>query len=370
MKSVRVSLKERSYNIGFGPLEKGFLPALKSVSSPTKILVLTSRAVANGGHLNRLKKQLARMRASITSIVLPNGEQHKTLKTVQSLYTAGFKAGLDRKSLVIGLGGGVITDMAGYFAATYMRGIPFVSVPTTVLGMVDAAIGGKTGVDTPEGKNLVGAFWQPKLVWIDAAFLKTLPEREWRTGMAEIVKYGVIKDAKFFTWLESKIRHSDFSKWPSNDVMKALHRSAEVKAMVVSGDERETPLKGGREILNFGHTSGHALEAAVGFGGLSHGEAISIGMVLAGHLALSLGLWSSDAQLQMISFFEAAKLPTRFPKLSSKEKAAFWSALHKDKKNIGGHLRFVLPERLGKVQVRSGISVSLVKAAAKRCGYR
>lgn len=354
MKPIRVPLGDRSYDICFGPLKRGFARRFKQLfPDKPSVMIVTARAVAAAGHARALERALKGHVRSGKTIALPNGEQHKNLKTMDLLYKEGFEAGLDRKSVVIGLGGGVITDMTGFLAATYMRGVPFVSVPTTLLGMVDAAIGGKTGVDVPEGKNLVGAFWQPKLVWIDPAVLNTLPEREWRTGFAEVIKYGVIKDRPFFDWLEKKFSDNPRVKtWNAADVGKSLWVSAKTKAMVVSADERETPLKAGREILNFGHTTGHALEAATGYGSLSHGEAISIGMVVAGRLALDQGLWSNQEQIRLIRLFQRAGLPVHFPKLSKVERRHFWSAMSKDKKNVAGKLRFVLPVKMGVATVR------------------
>jgi 3-dehydroquinate synthase len=200
----------------------------------------------------------------------------------------------------------------------------------------------------------VGAFWQPRLVWIDPETLKTLPEREWRTGFAEVIKYGVIKNRSFFEWLEKKVlAEPNFSKWAIKDVLKAIYISAQTKASVVSADERETPLKGGREILNLGHTSGHALEAAFGYRQLSHGEAISIGMVLAGRLAIRHKMWSAREQLRLMRILRQSGLPIELPRLSPKQRSVFWSALLKDKKNVNGQLRFVLPVRLGIATVAS-----------------
>lgn len=354
MKPIRVHLKERSYDICFGSLKKDF-PQAFSRLFPHKpnVLIVSSRAVAKAGHVRALERSLKGKVQSGHTVAIPNGEEYKNLGTMDLLYKEGFAAGLDRKSVVIGLGGGVITDMAGFLAATYMRGIPFVSVPSTLLGMVDASIGGKTGVDVPEGKNLVGAFWQPQLVWIDPSLLQTLPEREWRTGFAEVIKYGVIKNRPFFDWLEIGLKKTPhLPKWSSKDIEKALYVSAQTKAAVVSGDERETPLKGGREILNFGHTTGHALEAALGYGSISHGEAISIGMVVAGRLAMESGLWSNHEQSRLIHLFQLAGLPIRFPRLTSEQSKQFWAALTKDKKNISGVIRFVLPKKIGQATVQ------------------
>lgn len=365
MKRIMVRLKERSYPILIGPYEKGLVQEIRRRFSgrPSRILLVSSPSIARRGHVARLNKVLSRLGVPISVAFVPDGEAHKTTETLLRLFHMALKNRLDRKSLVVAMGGGVITDMAGFFAATYMRGISYVAVPTTLLGMVDAAIGGKTAVDLPGGKNLFGAFWQPLIVSINPTVLRTLPEREWRTGMAEVVKYGVIQDADFFRWLVSRTRQSsDPRTWSAADVVWMIATSAGIKAGVVSADEKERPLAGGREILNFGHTIGHALEAATGYRTLTHGEAISIGMVLAGRMALKCRLWSDDLQLQLVTLLETLRLPIAFPKLTARQKTVFWSSLKKDKKHVGGRLRFVLPVRLGHVSVTSGISVSLLKS--------
>ncbi len=365
MKKIHVRLKSRSYPIVIGSLSSAFLSELKRVVSwpPSKIFVVSSPRIQKAGALKRVTSILKRSGVSLHTALIPDGETKKNLGTVQELFKEAFIAKLDRRSLVVVIGGGVLTDMAGLFAATYMRGIAYASVPTTMLGMVDAAIGGKTAVDLPEGKNLLGAFWQPKLVWNDASLLKTLPAREWRTGLAEVVKYGVIWDAPFFAWLEKKVRRSaNPQHWSASDLDRILSISAAAKAAIVSADENEKPLAGGREILNFGHTIGHALEAATGYRSLTHGEAISIGMVAAGRLALRKKLWSEDAQLRLSTLLEALGLPIAFPRLTARQRSLFWSALQHDKKHVGGLLRFVLPVRLGRVVVQSGLPVSLVRS--------
>lgn len=365
MKSIPVHLEKRSYKITIGALGPALISSLKKmgISKQTQVLVISSPKLQKLGHVGRLLKTLKAGGFSPAVALISDGEQHKNFKTLTSLYRAALKNRLDRASLVIGLGGGVVTDLVGFFAATFMRGIRYVSVPTTLLAMVDAAIGGKTGVDLPEGKNLAGSFWQPSLVWIDPALLKTLPDREWKTGMAEVIKYGVIRDKKFFDWIEDRVRRRpNLRRWNSKDLEKVIYVSAQTKAAVVSADENEKPLMGGREILNFGHTIGHALEAATGYKTLTHGEAISIGMVMVGRLALRLGLWSRDAQLQLTSLFDAVQLPINFPSLSAKQLNKFWSALQKDKKHVGGQLRFVLPKKIGAVEVRSGIPISHIRS--------
>lgn len=362
MKTIRVRLGARSYDIAGGPLGPSFARSLKKLDvGSTGILLVTSASVQKSGHARKAARALSSAGFRITTVVLPDGERFKTFKSLEKLYQQGFESRLDRHSAVVAIGGGVITDLAGFFAATYMRGIDFVSVPTTLLGMVDAAIGGKTSVDRPEGKNLVGAFWQPRLVWIDPGVLKTLPTKQWKTGFAEILKYGVIFDAAFFDWLENRIvRTPAFEHWPLADVEKAIRRSAEIKALVVSADEREKPLGGGREILNFGHTIGHALEAATGYSAFTHGQAISIGMCAAGRLALFHRMWSWPQQIRLENVLKRAGLPVRFPTLTASQRRRFWESLEKDKKNIGGKLRFVLPQKIGRVTVKNGLSPSLV----------
>ena len=371
MKRVRVSLGSRSYDVAFGPVRSGLAESIRRLGfSGRRAMIVTSAPIARAGHARAVRAALAKAGVHATLVVVADGEQNKTLKTVGQLYRLGARAGLDRKSLVVAVGGGVITDMAGFLAATYMRGIPFVSVPTTLLGQVDAAIGGKTGVDTPDGKNLVGAFWQPALVWVDTNLLRTLPKRDWRTGFAEIAKYGVIVSAPFFAWLEKKIDALPLmSDWKASDIDHAVRISAAAKARVVSRDEREAPLGGGREILNFGHTAGHALEAATGYRRYTHGEAISIGMAVAGEISLALHRWTRRDHDRMLALLIVAGLPTNFPKLSASQKSAFWSALRKDKKNVSGKLRFVLPLKIGRVEVTSGITDALVRRALARCGF-
>jgi 3-dehydroquinate synthase len=371
MKRVRVPLGSHSYDISFGPVKSGLSSSLRRLGfAGRRALLVTAAPIARAGHSRAVLAALKKAGIRTTVALVPDGEVNKTIGSLTRLYRSGAEAGLDRKSLVVAVGGGVITDMAGFFAATYMRGVSFVSVPTTLLGMVDAAIGGKTGVDTPDGKNLVGAFWQPRLVWIDTGLLRTLSKRDWRTGFAEVAKYGVIANEPFFRWLVAKIQERpSMARWRPADVDVAVRTSAASKARIVVRDERETPLAGGREILNFGHTAGHALEAATGFRRFSHGEAISVGMAVAGELAVALGRWRRVEHTRMLKLLTAAGLPVRFPRLSTSQKKAFWSALRKDKKNVDARLRFVLPRKIGRVEVRSGISVSDVRRAAVRCGF-
>lgn len=367
MKKINVNLKSRSYPIIVGPLNNGIKKEIRSVLpfAPTKIFLVSSPRVAKAGHVKRVEKVLNGL-APLSTCLISDGELQKNINTLLKLYQQSFQSQLDRRSLVVVVGGGVLTDLVGLFAATFMRGISYISIPTTLLAMVDAAIGGKTAIDLPQGKNLLGIFWQPSLVWNDPSFLGTLPVREWKTGMAEVSKYGIIRDVHFFKWLEDRVRiNPNPLRWKRAEVEKMIFVSAAIKADVVSRDETETPLRGGREILNFGHTIGHALEAATGYKKLTHGEAISIGMVAVGRMALKMGTWSEDAQLRLLTLLDAIGLPLEMPRLSASEQRTFWKALSTDKKHIGGKLRFVIPQKIGLVRVQSGIPLSLIKSSLR-----
>jgi 3-dehydroquinate synthase len=266
----------------------------------------------------------------------------------------------------VALGGGVVGDMAGFAAASWLRGIAVVQVPTTLLAMVDASIGGKTGVNHPGGKNLIGAFHQPKLVLIDPLTLATLPEREFRAGMAEVIKYGVIGDGTLFSDLEAAALADPAGGLASRQALgpallqQILERSAQAKAQVVAADEREG---GMRAILNYGHTLGHVVEALCGYGTYLHGEAVGIGMVAAGELALAMGLWSDQDQARQRAVIGAAGLPMAWPDLDPQ---AVLQCLQGDKKVRDGQVRFVLPTGIGSVEIRNDVSASTVVAALQR----
>ncbi len=295
-------------------------------------------------------------------LVIEAGEDQKTPATVGLIHDAAFARKLERGSLIAALGGGVVGDMAGFAAASWLRGIAVVQVPTTLLAMVDASIGGKTGVNHPGGKNLIGAFHQPRLVLIDPDSLATLPEREFRAGMAEVIKYGVIGDPELFRELETAgERLASMDTLPATLLQSVLERSAAAKAKVVAADEKEGGL---RAILNYGHTLGHVVEALCGYGTYLHGEAVAIGMVAAGELALELGLWSPDDQARQRAVIAAAGLPGRWPELN---KPSVLECLQGDKKVRDGCVRFVLPTSLGRVEIRSDVSGEQVLAALARC---
>jgi len=293
---------------------------------------------------------------TVAQCILPAGEQYKTPESLQKIYDVALENRLERSSTILALGGGVIGDMAGFAAATWLRGINFVQVPTTLLAMVDASIGGKTGVNHPHGKNLIGAFHQPKLVLIDPQVLKTLPEREFRAGMAEVIKYGIIRDAELFEKLEQSQR-LDHLQYISDELLQEiLTRSCQAKADVVSKDEKEAGL---RAILNYGHTIGHAVESLTGYKVVNHGEAVAIGMVAAGQIAVALGRWdqaSSDRQLALI---EKTGLPTKLPEGLNIEAIA--NSLQSDKKVQDGRVRFILPTKIGTVTITDAVPADVIR---------
>ena len=316
-------------------------------------MVITDENV--GGHyLDKALESLEKSGFSASSVTLPPGEQTKCGDQVFALYSECIKAGLDRKSFIVALGGGVIGDLAGYVAATFLRGIPFVQVPTSLLSMVDSSVGGKTGINIPEGKNLVGAFYQPQLVLADLETLKTLPPREYAAGLAEVVKYGIIYDGEFFETLESCVNAlSDVND--SELLARMVGRSCEVKAEVVAQDEREGGL---RAILNFGHTVGHAVENVAGYGKYVHGEAVAIGSVYAARASVALTGLSQDAGDRIEKIFRALELPVTAPGL---EWPALRAALSVDKKTIGGMPKFVLASEIGTVSIGNEIPEDLME---------
>ena len=293
------------------------------------------------------------------SLVVEAGETHKTPATVARIHDACWRAHLERGSLILALGGGVVGDMAGFAAATWLRGIAVAQMPTTLLAMVDAAIGGKTGVNHPGGKNLIGAFHQPRLVLVDPDTLFTLPEREFQAGMAEVVKYGVIGDAELFIKLEqAEALHSATAMEPAL-LTELLCRSAAAKAAVVVADERES---GRRAILNYGHTMGHALETLTGYNTYLHGEAVALGMGAMGWIASREGHWQEAERQRQSAVLAKAGLPLRWPPLDPDAVAA---CMGSDKKVRNGRLRFVVPRALGRVEIRDDISTELVGQALK-----
>jgi len=335
--TIQIELGDRSYpiSIGTGLLESPTTFAALPVASTVMIVSNTTVAPL---YAERLRSILLRQYPIVHAVILPDGEQYKNWETLSAIFDALLEHASDRKTILFALGGGVVGDMAGFAAACYMRGVPFVQIPTTLLAQVDSSVGGKTGINHPKGKNMIGAFYQPLQVVCDLDTLKTLPQRELSAGLAEIIKYGPIADLQFLDWIETNI-----SKLLARDVEAlayAIQRSCEIKAWVVSKDERESGL---RAILNFGHTFGHAIEAGMGYGNWLHGEAVGCGMVMAAHLSCELGRVDAAFVSRMTALIKAAGLPVVGPQLSQTDNAGRYLELMRlDKKSEAGSIRFVV----------------------------
>ncbi|MBM4132919.1 MAG: 3-dehydroquinate synthase [Nitrospira sp.] len=340
---VKVSLAERSYDI---VIKAGLLHEiggrLRGIGCSGKVAVITNPVV---GRLYG-KAALRSLKAAgyqVAVILVPDGERAKTLRWTAAILNRLAKERFERGSFVVALGGGVVGDLAGFAAALFVRGIPFVQVPTTLVSQVDSSVGGKTGVNHALGKNLIGAFHQPRLVLIDPTTLGTLPTREWVAGLAEVIKYGMIEDAEFFTYIERHMKEL-LAMEPSR-VVHIVTRSCQIKASVVMEDERESDR---RRVLNYGHTVGHALESLGGYRKLIHGEAVAIGMVQEASLARHLGLCSQALVGRQRSLVRAAGLPDTLPVARFSE---LWGAMQHDKKMAGGRLHCVLPVQVGRVTI-------------------
>lgn len=293
--------------------------------------------------------------------LIPAGESHKNLQSIAQIYDTALAHHLERSSTLVALGGGVIGDLTGFAAATWLRGVNFVQVPTSLLAMVDASVGGKTGVNHPQGKNLIGAFYQPKLVLIDPTVLKTLPEREFRAGMAEVIKYGIIWDADLFTKLEQAEGIDSFVNINQELLQTILVRSTQAKAEVVSQDEKEAGL---RAILNYGHTLGHAVESLTNYQQFVHGEAVAIGMVAAGKIATVMGLWTEAEAKRQEQLIAKTKLPTQIP--TELEVKDILATLKTDKKVKAGKVRFILPTNIGKVTITDKVTDDIIKNISQK----
>ncbi len=366
MKKIRIPLENRSYDIIIGTsILDGGNTEVEEVASLIKKRTCLIVTDTNVGRLyldavaNAIRKSGA---GSVVTCTFPAGEPSKCLDTVKWLYTRAVEARLDRKSLVIALGGGVVGDTAGFLAATFMRGIGYIQIPTSLVALVDSSVGGKTGVDLPEGKNLVGAFHQPLAVIADTGTLATLPDRELRCGLAEVVKYGVILDASFFAYLEANAaRLAD----PAADVYPVIvNRCCEIKAEIVRADEFD---HGTRALLNYGHTFGHALETLSGYGRFTHGEAIAIGMSMAAEVANRRTPCTTATELmsRQDALFEAIGLPTRVRGFSPQE---ILVAMQTDKKNEGGRIRLILASQLGAAGIADDVpETMIIDAVGARC---
>jgi 3-dehydroquinate synthase len=358
---ITVELPQQSYQVA---IASGELTRLGEWMQPLKLgqkVLLVSNPVMLRHYGEQVTAALKQAGFQVVQCVLPAGERYKTPASVQKIYDKALEMRLERSSTIVALGGGVVGDMAGFAAATWLRGIHFVQVPTSLLAMVDAAIGGKTGVNHPQGKNLIGAFYQPRLVLIDPQVLKTLPAREFRAGMAEVIKYGVIWDAELFAQLESAQR-LDQHRYISDELLQQiLTRSCQAKAHVVSKDEKEAGL---RAILNYGHTIGHAVESLTQYRVVNHGEAVAIGMVAAGQLAVELGLWEQSASDRQLALIQKTGLPTQLP--AGLDIEAILIALQTDKKVEAGKVRFVLPTQIGAAIVTDQVSAPTIRQVLQR----
>ena len=349
MESLRVALGERAYpiHIGAGLLERTELYAPYIGQS---VAIVTNQVVAPL-YLARVRNALGNVR--VVEVVVEDGEQAKSWATLDRVLDALLAARLGRDAVLVALGGGVVGDLAGFGAAIYQRGIAFIQVPTTLLAQDDSSVGGKTAINHARGKNMVGAFHQPRAVIADVGVLDTLPDRELRAGLAEVIKHGAALDAPFFEWLEQNI-----DRLLARDraaLSHAVRRSCELKAAIVAEDERET---GVRAHLNFGHTFGHAIEAGTGFGPWLHGEAVAAGMVMAAELSQRVGLLTERDAGRIGALIARAGLPTRAPKFPFEQ---WHSLMSVDKKNAGGRLRFVLLEGMGRATLKSGVEPRVVE---------
>ena len=352
MESLRVALGERSYpiHVGAGLLDRAELyrPYLAGGSAA----IVTNPVVARL-YLSRLRIALGDVR--VTEIVVPDGEQAKSWPTLERVFDALLEARCGRDTLLVALGGGVVGDLAGFAAAVYQRGMPFLQVPTTLLAQVDSSVGGKTAINHARGKNMIGAFHQPLAVVSDVATLDTLPDRELRAGLAEVIKHGLALDAGFVAWLEANLEKVLSRERAA--LSHAVMRCCELKAGIVAADERES---GVRALLNFGHTFGHAIEAATGYGTWLHGEAIAAGMVMAAELSRGLNLLEKRDVERVRRLIERAGLPVKGPAIEPGELIEHMAV---DKKAAGGELRFVLLEAIGRAALRGGVEQARVRDA-------
>jgi len=340
---VAIDLGDRSYDIviGAGLLDKP--EAFEGLPQASDAVIVTNEAVGPL-YAQRLTTTLQTRYRHVHTVTLPDGEAYKTLSTLNSIFDALLSQGVDRRTTLFALGGGVVGDMTGFAAACYMRGVPYVQVPTTLLAQVDSSVGGKTAVNHPLGKNMIGVFNQPVRVVADLSTLESLPQRELIAGLAEVIKYGPIADEAFLDWIEAHIH--DLLGRDVNALAYAIKRSCEIKADVVGQDERESGL---RAILNFGHTFGHAIEAGLGYGRWLHGEAVGCGMVMAADLSASLGTLSPQAAQRLRNLVQRAGLPVVGPTLGTPR---YLELMRLDKKAHAGEIRFVLLDGLGSAVVR------------------
>jgi 3-dehydroquinate synthase len=351
MQTLNVALADRSYpiHIGLGLLDK---PELILPYLGRKQVAIVSNTTIAPLYLEKLAQPLRMAGVSVVPIVLPDGEAHKNTEALNLIYDALLQNRCERTTTLIALGGGVIGDITGYAAATYLRGVPFIQVPTTLLSQVDSSVGGKTGINHPLGKNMIGAFYQPQAVLADLDVLNTLPPRELSAGLAEVIKYGLIRDTDFFSWLERNM-HLLLALNPEA-ISYAIYRSCKNKAEVVAADEREI---GERALLNLGHTFGHAIENGMGYGVWLHGEAVAAGTMLAADLSRRMGWLVDDDVKRMATILEAASLPIKPPNLGVEK---YLDLMGLDKKVVNGKIRLVLQQGIGKAVITSDYDATML----------
>lgn len=353
MQTLKVELANRSYPIHIGRNlisdTSLILPHLKR----KHVAIVTNTTVAPL-YLEKLGQALQSAGVKVTPIILPDGEAYKNAETLNTIYDVLLQNRCERSTTLIALGGGVIGDLTGYAAATYLRGVPFIQIPTTLLSQVDSSVGGKTGINHPLGKNMIGAFYQPQLVLADIDTLQTLPAREFSAGMAEVIKYGLIRDADFFDWLEVNI--ASLMKLDEQILSYAIYRSCQNKAEVVARDEHE---QGERALLNLGHTFGHAIENAMGYGVWLHGEAVAAGTMMAADLSQRAGWLTATEIARMQNIFKAANLPITAPNLGVER---YLDLMGLDKKVENGKIRLILQQSIGKSLITSDYDVEKLRA--------
>ena len=354
MQTLTVNLNERSYPIHIG---ENLLhqPALILPHLPQKQVAIVTNTTIAPLYLDALADGLKLNDVKVVPIVLPDGEVYKNWETLNLIFDALLSNRCERKTTLIALGGGVIGDLTGFAAATYLRGVPFIQVPTTLLAQVDSSVGGKTGINHPLGKNMVGAFYQPRLVLADISTLSTLPDRELSAGLAEVIKYGLIRDLPFFEWLEQHIEK--LMCRDATALSYAIKRSCENKAEVVAADEHES---GQRALLNLGHTFGHAIEAGMGYGNWLHGEAVAAGTMLAADVSRRMGWLDDSAFYRTRNLFTKAGLPVIAPDLGAD---TYLELMGLDKKVEGGKIRFILLKRIGEAMITGDVPNNILKAS-------
>jgi len=358
MEKIRVELAERSYDIC---IDSNILTrigdALKTFRLSPKIAIVSNPTVFSL-YGKRISESVKKAGFDLLTVIVPDGEEYKDFLWLQHIYNELLKHKLDRSSALIALGGGVVGDMAGFAASTYMRGISYIQVPTTLLAQVDSSVGGKTGVNHKLGKNMIGTFWQPRLVWIDVETLATLPKKELLAGLSEVIKYGVIYDEGLFTFLENN--RDNILNLERDALVYIIKRSCEIKAEVVSKDERESGL---RAILNYGHTIGHAIETVTEYKRYLHGEAIAIGMYIEAKLSKRLKFINKDVVFRIRRLIGSYGLPSKMPEDININ--TILSGIQLDKKAVAGELKFILPEKIGRVKIYKGVTEKVIRGLLK-----